>query len=581
LLVIYEIGFLLGGASLLIFFLGHLGFIGATTLFGVAILVLAGLIFLSIRHLKKEPIKLSGTTRWCIILLSLFVLVVFPILILPPTARDELIVHLAVPKFYLENGRIVEIPFMGFSYAPMNIDLLYLIPMALGSDTIPKLIHFCFALLTGLVIYLYLAERHGRGYATLGLFLYITTPIVVMLSTTAYIDLGLTFYSTLALVALLKWRETGYTDKWLLYSAISTGLALGTKYSALVILFILGISVPYLYSRATKKQAIALGLGIKYVSISLAVFLPWLVKNYLLKGNPIYPVANWLFAAGASIKEGFHISVFPPLLMRKLLYGEDLWYILLLPFRIFWEGQDGSHQYFDGVLNPLYLLFIPFAFVRAKDRDVRYMTFFSFLFFYVAFFTVDIVTRYLLPIIPVLIIFIVFGFCNLSKIKRFKNIAALLMAGLFIFNGWYLVELYRRYRPLQYLIGYETRDKYLSRRLSDYPTISFANSVLPDNARVMLIFAGDRGYYWEREYYYGPRSAQDIIRFIKGSSNEVELKEHFRGLGMTHLFIRDPLFIKFCKDNLDREELEVLNRFYRTQLKTLYSRNGYSLYEVL
>ena len=52
--------------------------------------------------------------------------------------------------------------------------------------------------------------------------------------------------------------------------------------------------------------------------------------------------------------------------MRKLLYGEDLWYILLIPLRIFWEGQDGSHRYFDGLLNPLYLIFIPLAFVGVK-----------------------------------------------------------------------------------------------------------------------------------------------------------------------------------------------------------------------
>lgn len=580
-LVIYEIGFLLGGVSLLIFFLGQLGFISTASIFGVTILASAVLILLSIRWLIKEPIDMSGTRRWFILLLSLFILVVLPIILLPPTSRDGLIVHLAVPKLYLESGRIIELPFMGFSYAPMNIELLYLIPMALGSDITPKLIHLFFALFTGLVIYFYLAEGHGRGYATIGLFLYITTPIVILSSTTAYIDLGLTFYSTLALVALLKWRETDYADRWLLYSAISMGLALGTKYSALVVLFILGISVPYIYSRATNNQVRALGLGIKYVSIALAVFLPWMVKNYLLKGNPIYPIANGLFAANASFEGGFHISALPPLLMRNLLYGEDLWYILLLPFRIFWEGQDGSHQYFDGQLNPLYLFFIPFAFVKSKDRDVKYMVFFSFVFFYVAFFTVDIVTRYLLPILPVLVIFMVFGFSNLLKVKWFKNIAVLLMAGLFIFNGLYLVDLYRRYRPLQYLLASEGRDQYLTRILPDYPAISFANSTLPENARVMLIFAGERGYYWEREYYYGSRGAQDIIRIIKGSSNEVELKERFRGLGMTHLFIRDPLFIKFCNDNLKREKLEMLNIFYKTQLKVLYSRNGYSLYEIL
>ena len=66
----------------------------------------------------------------------------------PPVSRDALTHHLAIPKLYLEHQGIYEIPFMEFSYYPMNLDLLYLIPLYFGNDIAPKFIHFSFALLT-------------------------------------------------------------------------------------------------------------------------------------------------------------------------------------------------------------------------------------------------------------------------------------------------------------------------------------------------------------------------------------------------------------------------------------------------
>ncbi|HBZ54809.1 MAG TPA: hypothetical protein DEO88_05340, partial [Syntrophobacteraceae bacterium] len=42
----------------------------------------------------------------------------------PPVDRDALTHHLAVPKLYLQQGGMVEIPWVPFSYYPMNLDLL-------------------------------------------------------------------------------------------------------------------------------------------------------------------------------------------------------------------------------------------------------------------------------------------------------------------------------------------------------------------------------------------------------------------------------------------------------------------------
>ncbi|MFQ5330248.1 MAG: ArnT family glycosyltransferase [Thermodesulfobacteriota bacterium] len=579
-LPIYHIGFLLGGVSLLLFFMGQAGLLGVTALTLIAILTSAALIVIVARWFLSAPRQDGG--RWCIVApLLLFLALILPLLILPPTGRDALIVHLALPKLFLQAGEMIDSPFMSFSYMPLNTNLLYMIPLSLGSEAAAKLIHLSFALLTSLLIYSYLSDKVGRGYGVIGLFIYLTTPIVVNLSTTAYIDLSLTFYSTLALFALLKWREDSYSMRWLLYSAVATGLALGAKYSALVVLLILCLSVVFIYSRGTRDQGGAIKAACLYLGVALLIFSPWMIRNIIFMGNPIYPLAEGFFhGASGGGDGGLHITKLSPLLMRKILYGEDLWYILLIPLRIFWEGQDGSHRYFDGLLNPLYLIFIPLAFVGVKRRDTGMLAFFSLFFLFVAFFTIDIVTRYLLPIIPVVVIFVVIGFSNLLAMKRARSLTFLIMAGLFAFNGWYMVNLYQRYQPMGYLIGGESRGKYLARVLPDYAAINFANAHLPDDARVMLIFAGERGYYWEREYLYGGRGGGYFIKAVRQSATGGELKERFKEMGATHLFIRDDLLRRFAQDNLDGNELGRVENFYRRELRRLYTKNGFSLYEL-
>ena len=124
----------------------------------------------------------------------------------PPVDRDALTHHLAVPKLYLQHGGMVEIPWIPFSYYPMNLDLLYLVPLYLGQDIAAKYIHFGFALLTACSIYGYLRRRTGSAaWALLGGLLFLSLPVIVKLSITVYVDLGLIYFSTASLLLLLRW----------------------------------------------------------------------------------------------------------------------------------------------------------------------------------------------------------------------------------------------------------------------------------------------------------------------------------------------------------------------------------------
>lgn len=112
-------------------------------------------------------------------LAGLTVILILSIVVLagvPPVSRDALIHHLAIPKLWIAHGSIYEIPESSFSYYPMNLDLLYTIPLIFGNDILPKFIHFIFGLLTAWLIFGYLQKRINRTYGLVGAFFFCPYP---------------------------------------------------------------------------------------------------------------------------------------------------------------------------------------------------------------------------------------------------------------------------------------------------------------------------------------------------------------------------------------------------------------------
>ncbi len=340
------------------------------------------------------------------ILIGVLALLIVAIVILswvPPVSRDALTHHLVVPKLYLQHGGIYEIPSLGFSYYPMNLDLLYLIPLYFGNDIVPKFIHFVFALLTAGLIYGYLAKRLGTKWALLGAIFFLSLPVIVKLSITVYVDLGLIFFSTASIISLLKWIESRFQIKFLILSGTCCGMALGTKYNGLIVFFLLTVFVPLFYANQTKKtdsgenqtqkissfkyQLKAIWFGTIYCFIALLIFSPWMIRNYVWKGNPIYPLYQNFFNPQRSISvdtkednskaRGSYAEPqqTPPnpstpwrsFAIRKVIYGEAWWEIALIPVRIFFQGQDDNPKYFDGKLSPFLFLLPSFCFFSVRD----------------------------------------------------------------------------------------------------------------------------------------------------------------------------------------------------------------------
>jgi 4-amino-4-deoxy-L-arabinose transferase-like glycosyltransferase len=505
--------------------------------------------------------------------------------LLPPTERDALIHHLAVPKLWLAAGGMVEIPWLLYGYYPMNLELLYLLPLALGADWAAQLIHHGFALLTGLLLGLYLGRRLGPSWGLAGALFFLSTPLVFRLSTSANVDLGLGFFITAAWMALLVWSETR-RPLFFLLSALALGLALGAKYNALLAAPLLAAAVFVLRLRAGAGLRSSLACTAAYTLAAALVFLPWMARSALWTGNPLYPLFNSLWGLESLGPPGLdRLSL---LAHRHYLYGESLLEILLVPVRAFFSGQDDSPRHFDGVLGPALLLFSLVAVIRPRGREIRLLGLFALLYALFVFFQATFRSRYLMPILPVLVVLMTYGLFETRRaLGRFlpgrpAALALVLLVALSLLpSGLYIVRFWQKAEPASFLSGREDRVAYLRRRLDYYPAVNYLNRTLPREARVLLLFAGDQGYYFDREYRFAAYFSGEGLRpLLERAADGEALYEGFAGRGLTYILTRDDLLAGYLAANFDRARLRVWTDFANKDLRLLYRGRGYSLYEI-
>jgi len=564
----------------------------------------SGFLDLSVNTSPAKPSFSAALTYLLLFVLFLLIVSIAILACVPPVSRDALTQHLTLPKLYLHHGRIYEIPELDFSYNPMNLDLLYMICLYFKNDILPKFVHFFFALVTAGLIYHYLKKRLNNVYAILGAIFFLSIPIIVNLSTSAYVDLGLICFSFASLLCLLKWVETGYELRWLVVSGIFCGLGLGTKYNGLITLFLVACFIPLIYLRSRSadggKSVRSMGYALIFVSISLLLYAPWGIRNYAWTKNPIYPLFDHVISSGSGsdrgkIEKGDLYSKISELKLRKDLFNESPLQVLLIPIRIFFQGKDGDPKYFDGRLNP-FLFFLPFfAFfnqksVRQEKMEKLIFLFFSILFILFVFARRDMRIRYVAPVIPPLVILSVYGLNNAwqyieSRTKKagtgsvfiFKLLLILCIMTCFMLNLFYIFDRYQYLRPIQYITGKISPQAYIQRYWPEYGVFRYANSHLSQKAKILGLYIGKRGYYIDRDITFDYNLLYDAART---SRDAYEIAKKLNEDGITHLIVNYQLFNFWVNKNLSADALKRLSIFFVQNVKRLYRKDGVGIYEL-
>jgi hypothetical protein len=204
----------------------------------------------------------------------------------PPFEYDELEYHLGAPAEYIRAGHIVFLPHNFYSNMPQLTEMLYLLGMVTSTDGAAKLLHWAFGVLAAGAVYSVATRLWTRKIGITAAALFYCTPFVQDLSQTARVDLATTFFGVLAFAGLLIWWTDG-ERRYLWLSALSAGAAISTKWTAAPVVLLPAVAVLL----ARRRLWMASG----YFLVAAVVVLPWAIKNWLLAGNPVYPLLYSVF----------------------------------------------------------------------------------------------------------------------------------------------------------------------------------------------------------------------------------------------------------------------------------------------
>ena len=467
----------------------------------------------------------------------------------PPHQYDSLVYHLALPQAYVRAGGLIQVDHLLYSHFPQNGEMLFTLALLLGSDLLAQL--FCWLATAVAVWWVY---DHGRRAASRGAgaaaaALLASHVAVLLLASTTYVEALVMLWLSGAVLCYQRWHwivhaaagsqeERGETSArpWLTLSAIFTGLALGSKYTAGAAAAILGIFLTVRWLAAPGRDRLT-DMGL-YTGIVTAFFLPWLVKNAVMAGNPVFPFLYQVFPGSVDGWQGVSAAAYFEVLSEYGLKGNFWPKLLNLPL----ELLTGARRYGGGMdaLGSLgwEVVFwsLPAAlWAAAANRSLRWLLAFCGLYGAVWFFTGSVL-RFMTAIAPLLCLA---AGCGLHRVWETLGRpgrwllgcagAALLAAhaGLFFF----VHGIFGSVRPL---LGLEDREKFLS-RMDYYSCAAFSRDRLPSNVK-MIIVGEQRGYYLPQEHaastVHGPNP---YVRWANESAGPGALGRKIRSEGYTHL----------------------------------------------
>jgi len=231
---------------------------------------------------------LPNPTKWW---LAWGLLLAFPLLkAISPSDMldwDTLAYHFAVPKMWLEVGRMTFIPFIHQSNFPGIVDNLFIEGLRFG-ESVAKSITVFYWILGGLWVFGVTRRLFGAVAAPWAALAFLSTPLILWSSGSGYIDVAHGLFAAMGMMYAAESVRHSEIGKWLLLSGFGLGAAMGSKYTglqvALVALLVLSVLITQSsrWREATKPLILASALA-------LLIACPWYIRTYANTGNPVFP----------------------------------------------------------------------------------------------------------------------------------------------------------------------------------------------------------------------------------------------------------------------------------------------------
>ncbi len=447
----------------------------------------------------------------------------------PPWNYDGLMYHLQAPRLFLQAGRIAFQPENWPANYPLTTEMLYTLGMAFGSDTFARLMHLTLA--AWLVLATFVTGRHflGKSGGWLAATILLGIPMYPIWGSLSNVDMGWSLWGFLALFAMLRWQKSD-NRRWLALAGVLAGLAIGSKYLALGLMFPVGMWILWHARRGGWKTMLV--NGVIFGGVALAVASPWYLKNWLWTGNPVYP----LLWGGP----GWDLSRLAWLEQYQNSFGAGRKWLdyLLLPIRLY--TQYGKFSGFLGnteipsFLFPL-LIFYP---VTRKSPALNGMVFIvigQFIFWTIG----PQHTRFLLPLFPTLSILTAYVMLNLSQRFSRPSLGRIaitsLVGGTIAATLIYALIWFVSMQPLAVISGTISKADFLTENVSQFNAVQFIQENLSPSEKTLLIW-DSRGYYCDSRCV--PDIEQSMwTQMVARTPNVAGVLKQLQAQGISHLAV--------------------------------------------
>lgn len=591
--LLFSMGLGFGALSLLTLGLGAAGQLNRT-----ALLVLLGCGFAAgafrfradiLPRLKEldEEIKGLRFSAFDKVLLALLLFSGAAVLMLtlsPEIFFDSLVYHLGVPAYYINEGRLLASPDNLHSASPLLLQMLYAAGLLLSGDTLAKLLHFA----TGFWLCATMFAM-GRRYAsvTAGLLacvIYAGMPMAGMNLGTTGVEVGSSWFTLLAAYALVLFsaREKGEPrlfDRTLLLAGIMAGLASGTKYTALFAV-VAGMGLMFLNrpgEPSSGRAALSLKRALFFGAAAGLVFSPWMIKDLLFHGNPLYPYFGGLFG-------GHRVDPYKWALLNSDCYARDLhaafsslsgfFQFLFHPWYLTMSGAGNAD-----FVGPAILVCAPLTLAAFYARPpLKHLAFLAAAMWALWAFSTTM-PRYLLTdlaLFSVIFAAIITGAPSAFFRWTFQGLLALVC----FYGAQWVDRTAASQGGWRVVFGYESRDHYLSVQHQSYPTpyypaMEYINSSLPRDSRVLFL-GESRGFYCGRRFITSSvYDESPLVRFARESATPEELEAKVKAAGITDLFLNlgeamrvDQTYRLF---GWDERSIKVFDGWWNAYVRQLWS----------
>jgi 4-amino-4-deoxy-L-arabinose transferase-like glycosyltransferase len=263
---------------------------------GLGLLAVAGLAGSAVWRAGRPRMDASS---WPLVLLfAPFVLVMILGSMLPAIDFDVLEYHLQGPKEYYQAGRIAFLPHNVYTSMPFGVEMLHLMGMEVLADfwwggLAGQLLIALFAPAAAVLIAATASRGGSARAAWIAAIVYLSTPWIYRLAVIAYIEGPLCFYHAALLWAVVRgWADRAVSRRRIWFAiGLLAGCAMGCKYPALISAVVPFGALALWDCRRSRSLA-----PLTFYVLGWAIVMgPWLVKNVIDTGNPVYPLADSIF----------------------------------------------------------------------------------------------------------------------------------------------------------------------------------------------------------------------------------------------------------------------------------------------